>query len=511
MAKYVDLSAIIQVIGCIYQNPSLLDNENYFFYEDDFPDDFHKILFGSIYNLHNLGAKDVNINTIEDYLKDRPQSLATYKVHKGSEYLQKISENIQLATFEYYYQKMKKMTLLRMYNKIGMDLSWLYDDDNILDAKKKQAQEDWLDNHTLEEISEKINAKVDRVRQKYVDDYQGEAAQAGDNLQELLESLQKTPEYGYPLFGPLINTITRGARLKKFYLRSAAAGTGKTRSMIADACYIACDKLYNSENGKWEQNGTKEPTMFITTEQEVNEIQTMMLAFVSDVDEEHILTGRYEEGEFERVNKAAEILGKSPLYIKELHDFSLKDIEDTLKRSINEYGVKYLFMDYIHTSMKILSEISSKSKISGLREDNILFLIGVKLKDLANEYGVFIMSATQLNGDWKDAKIPDQNLLRGAKSLGDKIDYGCIMLNTTTEDNEALRPILARGGFEVPDLKISVYKNRRGKYRGLYLWCKTKKGTCKIIPMFATTYNYELIPIEDTKINISPKIQSSAF
>lgn len=511
MAKYIDLSAIIQVIGCIYQNPSLLDNENYFFYEDDFPDDFHKILFGSIYNLHNLGAKDVNINTIEDYLKDRPQSLATYKVHKGSEYLQKISENIQLATFEYYYQKMKKMTLLRMYNKIGMDLSWLYDDDNILDAKKKQAQEDWLDNHTLEEISEKINAKVDRVRQKYVDDYQGEAAQAGDNLQELLESLQKTPEYGYPLFGPLINTITRGARLKKFYLRSAAAGTGKTRSMIADACYIACDKLYNSENEKWEQNGTKEPTMFITTEQEVNEIQTMMLAFVSDVDEEHILTGRYEEGEFERVNKAAEILGKSPLYIKELHDFSLKDIEDTLKRSINEYGVKYLFMDYIHTSMKILSEISSKSKISGLREDNILFLIGVKLKDLANEYGVFIMSATQLNGDWKDAKIPDQNLLRGAKSLGDKIDYGCIMLNTTIEDNEALRPILARGGFEVPDLKISVYKNRRGKYRGLYLWCKTKKGTCKIIPMFATTYNYELIPIEDTKINISPKIQSSAF
>ena len=68
----------------------------------------------------------------------------------------------------------------------------------------------------------------------------------------------------------------------------------------------------------------------------------MMLAFVSDVDEEHILTGRYEEGEFERVNKGAEILGKSPLYIKELHDFSLKDIEDTLKRSIHEYGVKYL-------------------------------------------------------------------------------------------------------------------------------------------------------------------------
>jgi hypothetical protein len=48
--------------------------------------------------------------------------------------------------------------------------------------------------------------------------------------------------------------------------------------------------------------------------------------------------------------------------------------------------------------MKILSEISSKSKVAGLREDNILYLIGVKLKDLANEHGVFIISSTQLNG-----------------------------------------------------------------------------------------------------------------
>ena len=142
MAKYIDLSAVIQVIGCIYQNPSLLDDERYFFNEDDFTEEFHKILFGSIYNLHSLGAKEVNINTIEDYLKDRPKSLATYKTYKGSEYLQKISENIQLSTFEYYYQRVKKMTLLRMYNNAGIDLSWLYDINNILDAKKKQAQED---------------------------------------------------------------------------------------------------------------------------------------------------------------------------------------------------------------------------------------------------------------------------------------------------------------------------------------------------------------------------------
>ena len=66
--KYVDIAAVIQVIGSIYKNPMLLENENYFFNEDDFTEEFHKILFGSIYNLHALGAKEISVNTIEDYL-----------------------------------------------------------------------------------------------------------------------------------------------------------------------------------------------------------------------------------------------------------------------------------------------------------------------------------------------------------------------------------------------------------------------------------------------------------
>ena len=187
--------------------------------------------------------------------------------------------------------------------------------------------------------------------------------------------------------------------------------------MIADACNIGCDELFNSNTMMWEKNGTKEPTLFITTEQEISEIQTMMLAFISDVEEEHLLTGKYLEGEWERVKYAAKKLKECPIHIQELHDFSLKDIENTIKRGILDFDATYIFLDYIHSSLKILTEIGSQAKIAGMREDNILFLIGVKLKDIANEQGVFIMSATQLNSTWKDEKVPDQNMLRGAKSL----------------------------------------------------------------------------------------------
>ena len=46
-------------------------------------------------------------------------------------------------------------------------------------------------------------------------------------------------------------------------------------------------------------------------------------------------------------------------------------------------------------------------------------MLSTRLKDICNQYGIFIMSATQLNADWKEAKVPDQNLLRGAKSIAD--------------------------------------------------------------------------------------------
>lgn len=503
-SKYVDISAIVQVIGNIYNNPKLIDmDEKYFFIEDDFTEDFHKIIFGSIYNLHKLGAKEITIAEIEDYLEQRPKKLATYKAHKGAEYLAKSAEKAKFASFDYYYNRMKKMSLLRGYNELtGMDLSWLYDPDNILDIKKKQKQEDWLDNTSLEAIADLIDDKIMSIRMKYVDDAEVGGVQAGEGIDELLDSLKESPEIGYPLYGPYVNTILRGARLKKFYLRSAATGVGKSRSMIADACYIGCSQMFDNAQGKWITTGKAEPVLYVATEQSLDEIQTMMIAFLSGVNEEHILNGEYFAGEWERVKKAAQLLRQSKIYFEALPDFSLKDIENTIKRNVRERGVKYVFHDYLHTSMKILEEITKRSGGVRLREDNILFMISIRLKDLCNQYGIFIMTATQLNGDYITAKEYDQNLLRGAKSIADKIDAGLIMLEVSQEDLESLQPILQKGGFEPPQIKISVYKNRRGRWKSVLMWCRADRGCCRIEPMFVTKYNYELCEIEDLKIKI---------
>lgn len=511
-ARYVDSTSVIQVIGNIYNNPNLLDEDGkYFFTKEDFIEDFHKVLFESIYNLFQLGVNKIDSISIEDYLRQRPKALAVYQTNKGTEYLEQLSLATQVNAFDYYYNRMKKMTLLRMYNeKCGMDLSYIYDINNIMDIKKKQLQEDWLDNSSLEEIADLIDKKITDIRLTYVNNAESHTNQAGAGLRNLLNKFKEVPEVGIPLYGPLINTITRGARLKKVYLRSAPSGVGKTRSLIADACNFASPELFNPKTGEWESNGAPEPTLYITTEQELSEVQTMIVAFISAVDEDHILTGRYEDGEWARVTKATSIIEEMPLEIAELPDFSLQDIENTIKQSIREHQTRYVLHDYIHTSMKILSEISGKASIKGLREDNILFMISVRLKDIANQYGVFIETATQLNGQYKEAEVYDQNLLRGAKAIADKIDFGSIMLNVDQEDLESLKDILSKGNFECPNMKIAIYKNRRGRYVNMLLWAKANKGTCRIEPMFATDYQYELIEVPELKIHVK-KPDISAF
>ena len=858
-SKYVDTAAIVQVIGAVFKNPKLLDDERYFFNEEDFPEKFHKILFGSIFNLHQLGAEEITINTIEDYLIQRPNILAIYKNNKGREYLEEITNKNITGAFDFYYNRVKKMSLFRAYESVGLDLSWLYDVNNFLDAKKKQQQEDFIDNQSLEQLAELIDNKIADIRLKYVDNATEVAKQAGSGIFQLIDKLETEPAIGYPLFGPIINSIVRGARLRKFYLRSAATGLGKaipnstiiptpqgdkrvedikvgdylfdafgqptrvlnvfpqgkkkvwevvfkdgrkakccdehlwsyctegqrkkakeerkfytktlkeiaqldlykkgrgyqilvpmqkavrysekqyhikpysfglllgdgsfryqpsqkallfsseneilpnaigeemgwivkknsdlnynwtfawkegssshtnvwveeilkdypelwnvksedkfipleylegsmeqrfnllnglldsdgsvdkekgrvsfytisprlrddvcklalslgfkatvledshkdtdicyrieiigtpedkiklfklqrkkdlilqwfnngkrkehnlfnpiveindlgyeeemtcfyvdnpehlflmndfivthnTRSMIADACNFACNEIYI--NGSWQPNGTKEPTLFITTEQELDEIQTMMLAFVSEVDEEHILKGEYLTGEKERVMKAANIISNSPLYIHLLPNFNMQDIENTIKKNVREYGIKYVAHDYIHSSMAILSEISSKAGVKGLREDNVLFMISTRLKDLCNEYGIFIISSTQINGEYRDARIFDQNLLRGSKAIADKIDVGSHLLEVTREDLEALQPLLERQGWEQPAIKMAIYKNRGNKINNVLVWCKARREVCRIEPMFVTNYNYEPITVQDIQINV---------
>lgn len=501
-SKYAEISNAIQIIGCVYKNPKLFENEKYKFSEDDFYDNFHKLIFGTIHNLWQLGAKEITLTAIEDYLNQRPKALATYKTNKGAEFILKSAETANINTFDYYYNRSKKMALLRAYEDMGFNLNWLYDPDELFDSKKKQEQEDWLDSSSLVEIYNKINDKIDEIKLKYVDEIDEGGSHMAKGVDELLQSLEENPSYGYPLYGDYINTVFRGARLGKFFLRSAATGIGKTRSMVADLCYIGCKQMYSLKENRWITIGEPQSCLFIATEQQIDEIQTICLSFLSGVNEEHILTNEYFTGERERVIKAVQLLKKSKIFFECLPNFTMNEIEMVIKKNIRENQVQYIFYDYLHSSAKILSEVGGQSGIRGLREDNVLLLLSNKLKEIAVEYDVFIMSATQLNMEYKESDTPDQNLLRGAKAIADKIDGGMIMLETTMEDAEKLRPFCEKNNLPIPNIKMSIYKNRQGQYKGIYLWMNADRGCARYDTIFVTRWDFSIMDIPNIKIKV---------
>ena len=52
-SKYIDPTAIMQVIGCVFNNPHLLDfTDKYTITENEFYDTFHQTVFGAIYKIH---------------------------------------------------------------------------------------------------------------------------------------------------------------------------------------------------------------------------------------------------------------------------------------------------------------------------------------------------------------------------------------------------------------------------------------------------------------------------
>lgn len=241
--KYVDTPATVQILGCIINDLDVLNDSRYQLSDNDFPKGFHRTLFSALNNLVALGTEYVTPQTLEDYLSDKPQSYAEYKAGDGPRFVKSCIANADFQNFDYYYNRVKKLTLMQAYWDIGLDVSELYNPDE-LDISKREKQNKYFDSLSLTDIADKIDTMMLKVRAEYVDNTSDETISAADGIDELFQSLGQVPDVGQPMYGNMINTITRGMRLGKFYLRSAATGVGKTRTMVADFCNCGCNKIW---------------------------------------------------------------------------------------------------------------------------------------------------------------------------------------------------------------------------------------------------------------------------
>jgi hypothetical protein len=65
------------------------------------------------------------------------------------------------------------------------------------------------------------------------------------------------------------------------------------------------------------------------------------------------------------------------------------------------------------------------------------------------------------------------------------------------EDIETVTEVCKQLDCKIPNVKISIYKNRRGSINKCYMWGYLDKGICRFESLFLTDYKYNLVKIED--------------
>ncbi len=400
-----------QLLGVLFRKPEILaDSDKYLLTTDDFPERLPRMIFGFIFNLFHSGMEKF---ALEDFVKEIsafPEQLDFFSKNNGEEFLLTAIEIGKVENFDFYYNRIKKLSLLRSLQEGGFNISDWYIED-LYDIKKREVLEAKLEDATVQEILASVQAKFFDIESAFINKKTFKIGTVDENLDNMLANLGKETALGLPVHGETLSTILLGARKSKVFSMSGESGAGKSRYAIATACKLAFPILWDKWNHTWANTGSNQKIIFITTELGDDEVQTIILAYVSGIDEDRILANRLTKEERERLHQAVNIVKayKENFYIYQLPDPNVNQLNVNVRRYVIRYQLDAVFFDYIHTSPNLLSEFAGAK----VREDVALMLLSTALKNLANELEVFVWTGTQINSNIEPGKLAGVECIRG--------------------------------------------------------------------------------------------------
>lgn len=486
-----DKSVLRQVLGSLMQNPQLLSKvDKYSLSVVDFSTRFEKYIFSAITNLYCKGATVIQPIDIANYLESDTVAKKLFEQNHGVEYLQDIVEFSSWENFSYYYEKLKKLNLIRDLRKQGFDTSDFYCEDLTKpDAEVINAKFESL---SVTDICNGVKRKLLQLESSYAktDDLVEEKASAG--IRDFIHHMHTTVEIGAPLQGKFYNQIFSGAQKKALTIRSGCSGLGKTRQAVGDACFLAYPIRYNSRMRIWEQTGSCEKVLFVMTEQTMEQIRKMILAYLSDINESRFKLGNFTPEEQKILDQAADIMEKysDNLILVKMPNPSIELVKTIVRENCLTKDIGYVFYDYIFIGPALLEQFRGFS----LRNDEVLLMFTTALKDLAVELDVAMFTSTQVNATADDNKnIRNEASLAGGRSTINKADNGAIMARPTPEELESLNELTQKCG--IPNCVTDIFKCRSGEWTQVRIWSQVDLGRMKKKDLFVTDARLE--PIAD--------------
>lgn len=484
-----DKSSVQQILGSLIQKPQLLSQvDKYSLTIADFSTRFEKYIFSAIFGLYNQGATKIEAIHIANFLETDAVGKKVFEQNNGIEFIEDITSFSDVENFPYYYNRLKKINLLRDLKKQGFDVSQFYCED-LTDLRADEI------NSRFEELSAKdicdgIKHKLIQVESGYVQSGEIEVENAVTGMRDFIRTMNDTISVGPPVQGHIYSKIFDGAIAPALYIRSGSSGLGKTRQAMGDACYLAYPIRYNSQTREWEQKGGCEKVLFIVTEQTFPQIRKMVLAYLSDINESRFKLGHFTKEEEERLDKAISIMEQfsDNLIFVKIPNPTIEIVKTMVRENCLLHGIKHVFYDYIFIGPALLGEFRGFS----LRNDEVLLMFATALKDLAVELNVSMFTSTQVNASADDNKnIRNEASLAGGRSTINKADNGAIMARPTNEELESLSELTARYG--TPNVVTDIFKARSGEWTQVRIWSQVNLGTMKKRDLFVTDSRLEPI------------------
>jgi len=508
--KYYNPQASCQVLGCLMNNPSMIKRREYNLNLEDFIGDKHILLFTCIYNLVQQGLKEIAIGDIETYLStnDLKGHDLFFNNEQNFEWLNMVYEDANLGNFEYYYGLVRKMALLRGYLEEGFDIRDILDIDEIDHIIIKEQNEN-LDNKTIDDIKRHFDKKAMRVKQRFDDRDETNKRKSGEGGKELRKLLKESPNYGFNLESTYLNTITRGALPKKFILETRDSGLGKTRVAIERLIGICSPYLWDFKTNKYikNPNGQNNSGLYIGTEMELyEELEPMIWAFISGVEENKIRDDELTEEEETRVDMAVEYSDQMQLFLEDEENYDLSYLWSTTEQYKEDYNISVLCIDYLELTASLIGEYSQLTRGMSVREDQVLLNLSANIKNMSKKFDLTIFGYTQTTDEARRDGVRDQRAVKGARSLPNKCDVGITVFEPTNKELEMIEPLIKKckgiNNTITPNACYTIYKNRGNVHKNIKIWGYNNLGNGRFIDLFCTDKNYNPMNIQETFIEL---------
>ena len=495
-----------RLLACLIQDSTLCLNDKYKLNKDEFAvNKFHQILYISIYNLACNGYHTISIMDLNEFLKSYEAQYSVYLDNNGDSYIETIIELTDLSNFEGYYKEFRKLACLTVYKQNGFDITKFWNEE-ITDEKNIEN----LNQYSIEDIINHFEGLQVDIRRSFYPNLVKEEYQAGSDFMETKERFKEEPLVGNSFQSEYLNGIFRG--MYGFLIRVAKSGAGKSVLSMGDLCKATITEYYDFTVGDFVKNKSRKGAgLFINTELDLrNELDPIIIAWISGVPRNHIIDGKYDDGEEDRVNRAAEILIESELYIVDDPQFTTKSLITTIKDYTINKNIKTICFDYISDNGFVAKEISSETKVPQ-RQDMVLLTLTDRLKQIQRECDVSLISSVQTNGQEDNMEYPTEAVLAGGKSQVRKTDGTMCMLPPTKKELNQLENAIVQwnkrhnkiafGQQIKPNNVVHIIKGRGSKYpKNIKVFQYVDLSIARTTDMFCTDKFNNLIQVDKLTI-----------